>query len=592
MHKLNRTDFIKMTAATALLPLWSRIAAQAEAGLGVKNFNDTELLKKLNEANDKQVELLLRSVQPGNLKFGRKIAYDFSVIAASYCSSGSGYYQSTSLVSKLLLLIQFLADSQSADGTVNVGNLESPPDTAFLMEILGAAAAILLQNKSAELSKVNEVMKNVLTLAGDGLAKGGVHTPNHRWVVCAALAQINVLYPHKKYVEKIEDWLAEGVYNDKEGNYPERSGTYSAVENAALITISRLLKKPSLLEPVRKNLELFFYHIELNGDLVSNESRRQDQYVARRSTLFYLQYRYMAIRDNDKHFAAIARMIEGLKGFNEDVLDKSLFYFLEKEVLQKQLPAASGLPDSYEKLFTTSQLLRIRRKTITTTLFGGVDWPLIIASGRSNSPDFFSYRKGEAILKYMRLSCNFFSMGYFYSEGIRKEDNKYVLHKKLEVPYYQPLPKDKRNSQGDYKLTPSIDDRFWNKMDFKNRPISNVKTLETTITFIEINGTVELNFHITGLKDVPVVLELCFMEGGKLRGVSVGDNQDSFLEKDYAEYQLGNDTIRFGPGTVTHKSITDLEGERYATHFGSLRTKGMHVYLTGVTPFKHKLTFS
>ena len=55
---------------------------------------------------------------------------------------------------------------------------------------------------------------------------------------------------------------------------------------------------------------------------------------------------------------------------------------------------------------------------------------------------------------------------------------------------------------------------------------------------------------------------------------------------------MGADVIRFGPGAMVHKKITDLGGEKYSTHFGSLRTEGMHVYITGVTPFKHQLTFS
>ena len=48
----------------------------------------------------------------------------------------------------------------------------------------------------------------------------------------------------------------------------------------------------------------------------------------------------------------------------------------------------------------------------------------------------------------------------------------------------------------------------------------------------------------------------------------------------------------FGPGIGSVKPIRGLEGERYSTYFGSLRTEGMHVYLSGVTPFQHKLTFS
>jgi hypothetical protein len=57
-------------------------------------------------------------------------------------------------------------------------------------------------------------------------------------------------------------------------------------------------------------------------------------------------------------------------------------------------------------------------------------------------------------------------------------------------------------------------------------------------------------------------------------------------------YEFGGDSITFGPGAVTHKTITSLEGEKYSTHFGSLRTDGMHVYITGVTPFTHTLNFS
>jgi hypothetical protein len=119
-----------------------------------------------------------------------------------------------------------------------------------------------------------------------------------------------------------------------------------------------------------------------------------------------------------------------------------------------------------------------------------------------------------------------------------------------------------------------------------------VKTLETTITFLEINGSVELDFQIRGLKDVPVTIELCFLEGGSLSGVLNSVNDNNFLEKDFAEYQMGDDIIRFGPGLLAHRSINNLEGERYSTHFGSLRTEGMHVYITGITPFDHKLMFS
>jgi hypothetical protein len=590
MTKMNRIEFLKMGTLAMLTPAFSSFRTE-DTNKGKTYLDKEDILQRLLMANDNQVTLLLESVKRGNLTFSRKTGYDIAVLSASYCSVDSKYYHSQLLVPRLNLLIQFLANSQSADGTVNIGNLESPPDTAFLMEILSAAAHILSKDSSKELSEINNDLKKVIVSAGEALTTGGVHTPNHRWVVCSALAHINALYPNKKYVDRIEDWLGEGIYMDKDGHYPERSAIYSGVENNSLITISRLLDKPALLEYVRKNLEMTYYYMEPNGELVTADSRRQDQYTTRSIVSFYLHYRYIAVRDNNAFFAAIAKQIENMDRFKEDILDRSLFYFLENSLLQKELPQGTLPPANYQKLFSTSHLLRIRRNNTTTTLFGGVDWPLIIASGRSNSPNFFSYRKGKATLKYLRLSTGFFSMGYFYSAGLRKDGNRYILHKKLEVPYYQPLPKNKRNNKGDYELSPSIDDRFWNKMDFKNRPVSNIKTLETTISFLETNGNVGLGFRVEGLKDVPVTIELCFLEGGRLSGVSTSDG-NNFLEKDFAEYQFEDDVIRFGPGSLAHRSVTGLEGERYSTHFGSLRTEGIYVYVTGATPFNHKLMFS
>lgn len=587
---MNRNDFLKIGTMAALSPLFVKAT-----GSDFVPPVDTAMMDRLLAANNKTAAQLMETVKEGNLRFGRMIAYDIAVLTAAYCAKGSAYYHNTEVVNKIDLLVKFLASAQAEDGTVNVGNLESPPDTAFLIEILGPAATIMRRDNSSELRDVQQQLKQILLKAGEGLSTGGIHTPNHRWVISAALAQLNHLYPNKKYSNRINDWLGEGVFIDADGHYPERSGIYSGVENAAFITIARLANKPALYAPVRKNLTMYQYYIEPNGDLVRNDSRRQDQYeaAAKPSTLLYLQYRYMAVHEKNKLFAAICKQIETTKDFEKDILTRSLFYFLEDETLQAQLPTAEVLPERYEKLFSTSHLLRIKEKNTTLTLFGGTDQPLLIASGRSNSPDFFSYRKGDAILKYMRLSSNFFSMGYFYSDGLRKEGNSYVLRKKLEVPYYQPLPKEKRKANGDYKLSPSIDDRFWNKMDFSNRPVSNVKTLETIIRLTEKNGIAELEFELKGMNGVPVTIELCFKEGGQLTGVTAADaNGNSFLEQGTGEYRSGNDVISFGPGANTHKQVMNLEGERYSTHFGTLRTKGEHVYITGTTPFKHKLTFS
>ena len=581
---MKRADFLKTGTLIALAPLCQPLFSMHQG-----NIPDEAMLQRLISLNDKQVGNLLETVQEGKLSFSRKTAYEFSVLSASYCQKGSAYFQDARVLAKMVILVRFLSTTQNEDGTVNIGNLESPPDTAFIVEILCTATSNLQKQAVPVLQSLLDQLKKLLLKAGEALRTGGIHTPNHRWVICAALSQLNHLYPDKKYVARINEWLGEGIFQDADGHYPERSGTYSMVENTAFITIARMLKKPELLNHVRKNLRLFYYYQEDNGDLVSNDSRRQDQYLARHSAILYLQYRYLANLDQDGHFAAICKMIEATPWFEKEVMEQGLFYFQENESLQQTLPEASPLPERYEKLFPTSHLLRIRNQQTSITLFGGVDWPLIIASGRSCSPDFFSYRNGKAILKYMRLSTTFFSMGYFYSEGLRKEGNRYVLHKKLTIPYYQPLPVSKRKKSGDYTLSPSIDNRFWNKMDFSNRPVSNRKTLDTTVYLKETDGKVELEFIITGQNKVPVTIELCFNDGGQFTGLTTDSKGNQCLAGASAVFSFEGDQIHFGSGALAGPVPENLEGERYSTHFGSLKTKGSQVYLTGITPFRHTL---
>lgn len=564
----------------------------AKSAMVKKIFFTDDVFQRTIAANDKQVDSLLQTVSVADFNFGRKAASDFATLTASYCCATSKYYRNNDIVAKLTILIQEIQKYQTEDGTVNIGNLESPPDTAFLLEPLSVAAFLLAKNNTGATSDVEKKLKTFIEKAAAALVTGGVHTPNHRWVICAALARVNKIYPDKKYIDRIEDWLGEGIYIDSDGHYPERSRLYGGVENNSMLTMGRLLNKEALFEPVRKSLTSTYYYMEPNGELVTTDSRRQDQYIGKTILSYYWFYRYMAIKDNSSLFSGIAKVIEQLPGFEEEILSRALFNILENEILQQQLPVAVSPPVNYEKFFPTSQLLRIRKDKTTTTLFGGVDWPIVIASGRSNSPDFYAYRKGAAILKHLRLSSAFFSMGYFYSEGIKKQGDAYVLHKKLSVPYYQPLPKNKRIASGDYKLSPSIDDRFWNKMDFANRPVSNVKTLDTMVSFSTTNDSNELTFAVTGLKGVPVTIELCFAEGGKLSGITTTKEGNSFLESGMGKYEMGEDSIQFGPGAVAHKMVANLEGERYSTHFGNLHTKGMYVYLTGITPFQHKLIFS
>ena len=557
-----------------------------------KIIDDT--YKKIVDANNKEISKLIPLLTPPITDVKRRLGYDMANLAAAYCEPTSRYYQDEKLVPYLSKIGQALLKAQHADGTLDIGNIASPPDTAFILEPLCAAATILQTNTSANLNDVKALLKQFIVKAAEALRTGGVHTPNHRWVVSAALAKINALFPNPGYVTRINEWLSEGVYCDREGHYLERSMIYSEVIDRALITIAHLQKQPKLLEPVRRNLDLTYYYSEPNGDLVTNDSRRQDQYFTVNMLPYFHNYLYMAIHDNSPTYAAVANFIESIKGFDNIILKDLLPYYLEDPLYKKPLPNPEKLSINFEKFFKETNLVRIRRDTTTTTIFGGTDLPVIIASGRSNSPNFFAFRKGEAILNYMRLSTDFFNTGYFHSEGITHTNGTYRLHRTLESPYYQPLPKQYKRADGNYKHAPSTDGRFWNKMDFEHRPQSNINTLAVQVDVEEKNGANTLTFDIKGTPGVHVVIEFCFKSGGQLSGpLKLADSDaDYSLASGFGEYSFGKDTITFGPGTFSHSKVTGLEGEVYSSHFGSLRTSGMHVYFTGITPFQHTIQLS
>lgn len=562
--------------------------AQETGDEGQQTF--LRLLKSSNE-------LIARMSKGPQSRGGRGVGrgQNVAALAAAYCAPESTDYKSEGLIPLMETAARVFVDAQNPDGTLDAGNLASPPDTAFVVEGLAASLAVLRKANDPRLRQTEDTLTKFLLAAGEALVNGGVHTPNHRWVICSALARINSLFPAVKYVNRINDWLGEGIYQDVDGQFEERStGIYSRVTDNAFLTMARLLNRPELLVPVRKNLEMNLYYLHPDGEVETVASRRQDQNMTVSVSNYYLQYRYLAIHDNNSSFAAVVRLLQAKQGEGYVEGSNPVIYFLEEPLLKKSLPEGGAIPSDYAKVFSNSGLARIRRGERSATVYGRSDWPLGVASGLASNPTFFNFRKGNAVLQSVRMSAEFFSEGVFRSEGLKVDGGQYNLHQRFDVPYYQPLPKDKRNPKGDYKLTPARDFRFWSKLDFPDRRMGNIQTLDQKVAVVENEGAFELRFDITGHDRVPFLVELAFRPGGELNGlieeVSTRDHTKVYLLKQgTGRYKVGADVIEFGPGQAEHQ-LLNLSGPSYAAHGATLRAPGVLVYITGFTPFRRVLT--
>lgn len=483
-------------------------------------------------------------------------------IKAGICclaSPESRWYNDQKLQSDLIDTAKFLLTLQHEDGTIDLvtTNFHSTPDTGFLVKYLCPAVAYFRDSKAENKEQLMGLMKEFLENAGRALSAGGVHTPNHRWVVSAGLASLHMLWPKPEYLERAETWLSEGIDLDHDGQYQEKSSyIYSSLSDRVLITVARGFNKPELLDYVRKNLEMTFYYIHPNGEIVTEASGRQDNSIVGMLENYYYPYRYLALKDKNPQYAAACRLIEDTApnktaGFIQ--------YFLEDPSLWKELPQGGSLPTNYFKHFSNSNLIRVRR--------GDYD-----ASILPKNPAFFNFHKKKTVLQGLRLASAFFGKGQFTADEYRIEDGKIYMESRLEGPYYQPFPADQIPGDG-----------VWENMPRTERPLSEVQRLKTSITVSEIENGFELEVDIDGTERVPLAVELIFRAGGKMKNTTAHAELEDvyFLEDGFGQYESEGEVITFGPALHEHKWV-DIRGSLP-------RLTAPTVYLTGFTPFKKKI---
>ena len=577
---MHRRDFLKTSGLVALISAAQLNSRASTATSSTASLTTNDLLTDLIRANDVQIPAQLANqersashrwhggiINEYGLHTVGGTANFISTLACALCAPGSKYCNAPDLAQPLRLAVAYIIKAQHADGTVDyyATNFHSNPDMAFILELVCPACELLRSSSLPVYRAIADELGVFITRGANGLVTGGIHTPNHRWVVCSALALANALYPNPRYVARIDEWLAETIDLDPDGQYTEKSTTvYSPTVDNSLVHVARLLNRPALYEPVRRNLEMTLFYVHPDGEVVTEASRRQDRNTRGSMARYYYSYRALALQDGNGRFAAMCRQIEQSARAQISILPA----LLTQTDLNQPLPPNATLPTDYAKVFAYSNLARIRRGARSGT---------ILASNTT----LFSFRKGAAALEAVRCATAFFGKGQFIADALEPVDGRYVLRQKLDGPYFQPLSAD-QIAHGDHaKMAPngtlSTDSRAL-------RTRSNIQLLESVITISESAGKFTLEFSITGTDEVPVALELAFRHGGKLTGVTpVAHVNDAFLlSSGMGRYTVGEDTIEFGPGQASH-TYTQVRG-------ALPKWDGLSVYLTGLTPFKTTLT--
>ncbi len=568
---MKRRRFAKLTGSGMLIPL-----IEAKTNVFWEKGDVKELMPQLIRVNDSRIPTMLAKQEKdasskwyGGIKNESEVFYAghaagfIKSLSCSYVSEKSEYYESTELLKAMLLASEYLLHVQYSDGNIDLPstNFHSPPDTAFVVEPLCIAYGLLSNLKTSNLSELLANLKKFLLLAGTALTVGGIHTANHRWVVCMALARLNELFPNQSYLGRIDQWLTEKIDIDPDGQYAERSTLiYTPLVNRCLITTARLTDKPELFEPVRKNLVMTLFYIHPNGEIATESSGRQDRYQQGTMENYLYAYLYMGILDGNGRFAAATGEIIG----NDPA--KLLFwlgYLLEDPFLLKSLSVPDPLPRDYLKAFYHSDLVRIRREAMDASIL-------------SDNPIFLTFFKGNAALESVRMASAFFGKGQFKAQSMERSGDSFILTQRLIGPYYQPLEVSDIPEDGNGWEVPRM-----------KRQQSEVQEQLSVIEIKEENGQIELKIKVEGTDNVPVAIEFAFRHGGmfnQLEEVNGISNAYLASQGKMMQYSIGQDTIEFGPGIRAH-AWTQLRGALPKLDADS-------VYFTGFTPFRFTIKIS
>ncbi|MEK5033901.1 hypothetical protein MKY96_20785 [Paenibacillus sp. FSL R7-0302] len=574
------------------------------------------MYKQLVDSNDKAVELGIprQVLDQSNLYYGGTldphtgIAWvnhttgtptDMCYWGAALVNPDSKYYRDEELLDRLKLATEFVLRFQHQDGSISPGwtNYHSPPDTAFV--VVGYAQLYQLLAKQ-EWPPLQPVLDNMLLFLEQSLPvmlTGGVHTPNHRWVMCAALGFLYELFGREEARQRADEWLAEGMDITPDGEWTERSnGIYSAVSDIMLIHAARLLDKPELLDPVRRNLHMMVYLVHPSGEVVTDYSGRQDLGVLHDLSPYYLPYAILARSDKDAVLAGMAEWA-GRSLSNPGVCSvNALVRMLLEPELQQPPEVTAELPVQYEQILNGDFLREGYLQRMESAGHQGriyhsrlhTDFGAPVARLRdgatsvtliTETPSFFAMRHGAVRLLAVQLNTSFYP-GFVPMQEMTRLPEGYLLKGVQKKGYYGPVAASLLPPSAAADVSP------WYLLPHHKRPLTHEQTLsvETEVHKTAEGWTIRLHCE----EPAQVMAQLSFNFGGE-GNLTSGELQT--VHEDYClwsggtlRYSYAGDWIELTGGELAHRSRSARES--------SQQNSCKSVLVNLVTPFDKTFTLT
>lgn len=386
-----------------------------------------------------------------------------------YCDKRSSYYRNEELLKRIKLNSEFVLRYQHKSGLISLldCNIQSPPDTAFMVNLLAICHFYI---EEADIPELEEVDKNILTFlerTQNALITGGFHTPNHRWVISCALSFLYLIFKREDLKARAKQYLAEGIDINESGEWTERSNAiYNAVSDLFMYHIGKNFDVPKALDAVRKNLDMMKYLLHPNNYIVTEYSTRQDKgKIAHMDFRYTIVYQLMSAEDNNAEYAYMAEQaIKEAQSFGEILLYSGIY----KDEMNAPIKA-EPISDKYIKMINEGAVTIVPKAKSTfgdsVLRYRNGDLSITIMAGQ---PDFLFFQYGDARIFGMRFVPGWFGLGGISFPTIEKiSDNKYRMATPVKGKYWQVMQSERVSEyNGNFSIMPNDEREDINKVEF------------------------------------------------------------------------------------------------------------------------------
>ena len=503
----------------------------------------------------------------GDIWEAKPTIYALASALAVYFHEDSCFYKSKELYQAVGLALDFIARTQREDGSFDYPscNFKSAADTSFCFKRLIAAYRLLVKYGNPADEVITVLKEKYLTImhkALDAIREGGFHTPNHRWGIAAALLQGSNLFATEKEFaaglkNRAEQYLAEGIDGDEDGEYAERStGNYNAVVNNAMMAMYQETGDEAFLGYVERNLSMMLTYMDPDDTIFTQNSTRQDQGKLEYADKYFYQYLYMCSRERNPAFDGAAHKIIKDNMERGDLAPDCLHIVMNHDEMMGYHFEEYGFLEEYRKFFRHAGVLRVKKPAYTYTVLNG--------------KSAFLYFKSKGTTLCVKIGESCCDIRNFIPQTIEELPDGCRLEAEAQSWYYLPF-KEKQDTSD------------WWKMDQSKREKLISSRLKTTLEIREKEQGLELNLKAEGLDRLPLRLEICIPAGVSIEhpafALEAGAGESMILKDGYLEIHDGLTTVEIGPGFGEHSFKGHYSGEE-------INSAGYTVYANGYTPLE------